>query len=156
MKFHYSTNHPRGQRACQTILFCSQQSSMWHCNDRRAKPAGFCLTEKSLAELAGLVVNNKSLPCQLPTAGTYHQAAESTLFLWPLVRFHSNSLMKMSHPQMCVLVANSSATEYESSCPVSLNRARLAVNQSDADAVETVLWTGTQYSFHFPGDGRQG
>ena len=35
------------------------------------KPAGFCLTEKSRAELAGLVVNNKSQP---PTAGTYYQA----------------------------------------------------------------------------------
>lgn len=78
-------------------------SSMWHCNDRRAKPAGFCLTGKSQAELAVLIVNNKSLLRQSPTAGTYHQAAESTLFLWPLVGFHSNSLMKMSHPQIVLL-----------------------------------------------------
>lgn len=76
---------------------------MWHCNDRRAKPAGFCLTGKSQAELAVLIVNNKSLLRQSPTAGTYHQAAESTLFLWPLVGFHSNSLMKMSHPQIVLL-----------------------------------------------------
>ncbi|KAF1389165.1 hypothetical protein PFLUV_G00070620 [Perca fluviatilis] len=45
------------------------------------------------------------------------------------------------------------ATEYESSRPVSLHRARLAVNQSDADAVDTVLWTETQYSFHFHSEG---
>lgn len=46
---------------------------------------------------------NKSLLRQSPTAGTYHQAAESTLFLWPLVGFLSNSLMKMSHPQIVLL-----------------------------------------------------
>lgn len=149
---------PVSATVCSVLL--SAFSSLWHCNDRRAKPAGFCLTEKSQAELAGLVVNNKSLLCQSLTAGMYHQGAESTLFLWPLVGFRSNSLMKMSHPQivlLCVLVANgSSANECESSHPVSLHCARLAVNQSDADAVETVLWTETQYSIHFPRDQRQG
>ena len=39
---------------------------------------------------------------------------------------------------------------------MSPRRARLAVNQSDADAVETVLWTETQYSFHFPKEGGGG
>lgn len=77
---------------------------MWHFNDRRAIPADLHLTEKSQAELerlAELIVNNKSPLRQSPTAGTYHQAAESTLFLWPLVGFHS--LMKISHPQIVLL-----------------------------------------------------
>lgn len=50
----------------------------------------------------------------------------------------------------CVLMANWSSVT-ESSRPVSQLCARLAVNQSDADAVET----GTQYSFHSPTEGRQ-
>lgn len=64
------------------------------------KPAGFCLIGKSQAALAVLIVNNKSLLRQSPTAGTYHQAAESTLFLWLI---HSNSLMKMTHPHIVLL-----------------------------------------------------
>lgn len=62
-----------------------------------------CVTVKSQAELErlpGFVVNNKSTLRQSPTAGTYCQAAESSLFLWPFVAFHSNSLMTMSHLQI--------------------------------------------------------
>lgn len=79
--FHNRINHPRRPWACQ-FSATVRSVLMWHCNDHKAKPAGFYQTGKSQAELAVLIVNNKSLLRQSPTAGTYHQAADSTLFLW--------------------------------------------------------------------------
>lgn len=49
--------HEDSELACvRNSLFSSALcfSSMWHCNDRRAIPAGFCLTEKSQAKPGSL------------------------------------------------------------------------------------------------------
>lgn len=86
------------QRSSLFFLLAPLVLSMWHCNDCRAKAAAFRPTGKSQAELAVHIVNNKSLLRKPPSAGTYHQAAKSTLFLWPLNWSHSDSLMKMTHP----------------------------------------------------------
>lgn len=142
---------------CKRPLFsCLLFSSVWHCNVCRAVSAGFCVTEEYQREseqLPGFVIKNTSLLCQSPTAGTYNP-----VYFIPLVaRCVSLKLFNENESSAdWVLVANWSSTVTESSRPVSLLCASLAVNQSDADAVETVLWTETRYSFHFSIEGKQG
>lgn len=69
-----------------------------------------------------------------------------------LVAFPSISLLKMSH-RLCICDKTSLWKLWN---PLSLLCARLAVNLSDVDAVETVLWTETQDGFQLPTERRQG
>lgn len=68
--------------------------------------------------------------------------------------------MKMTHPHIALLcIGGELDLEQRSKCPAALcnlHRASLAVNQSDADAVETESGTETASSSHFSKESRQG
>lgn len=76
MVFFSQLNFSFMERACQVLQqprLPSQIFSVCHCNDCRAKPAASRLPGKSQAELAALLVNNKSQLRQSTSAGMYHR-----------------------------------------------------------------------------------
>lgn len=76
MVFFSQRNFSFMETACQVLqqpLLPSLIFSACHCNDCRAKPAASRLTGKSQAELAALLVNNKSQLRQSTSAGLYHR-----------------------------------------------------------------------------------
>lgn len=94
-----------------------------------------------------LVVNNKSLLRQSRTAGTYHHAAQTTLSLLAACRISLKLSNENESSADCAVVywwkSGSQQPSMTPVGPVSLDCARPAVKQSDADAVETLLWTVT-------------
>ena len=120
------------------------------------EPAGFCLPERSQAELAGLVVNNKS-PLSPPASDCRDVSSSCGVYFIPRAS-HRISLKLINENESSVDSAvvywwqiGPHQNEYEfrppcepAPCPTGCKPIRCWCSR------DSVLWAGTQYSLHFP------